>query len=368
MPDYEPPNYSEPGRGRRGFDSSGDASLDALARSDRFIDALANDQPLPAMGRADYELASLLAGWRDDMRYPEPEGLVTEKQAVHALRRGVSERRGHRGLAVIGSLAAAVLAIGGFGTVIYNAQPGDSLYSLRTTLFGEPETVRDDSVILAAQTELDQVQELISRGEWEQAQEQLSSISTQVENVEDDGRREELQQQWATLNVQVETRDPNATLPETSPAVPDDPNLTLSPLPGDQSVLLTPPSDSTSSATSTETSSETSTETTTSESPVATDTTATSTTEPSTVVELPPSSVTPTSTTVVPAPPTSTVPVEPPPVETSTVPPTITTTTTVAPQVEESSTAELPPAVMEPVGPAPGPAPVVITTEPELGG
>lgn len=355
-PGYEPPNYSEPGRGRRGFDpSSGDPGLDALARSDRLIDALANDLPLPAMGRADHELASLLADWRDDMRYPEVDDLVTEKQAVQALRRGHSETRGHRGLALVGSLAAAVLAIGGFGTVVYNAQPGESLYSLRTTLFGEPATVRDDSVILAAQTELDEVQELISRGEWEQAQQQLSAISTQVENVDDEIRRQELQQQWATLNVQVETRDPNATLPETTPQAPVDPNVTLTPGPGapsEESTSPTSPTDSTSTST---TSGETSTETTTSAStPVET-----STVEPSTPVELPPTSATvpPSSTTVVSPPPSSTVPVEPPAATSTVVEPTITTTTTtVVPQVEESATVEEPPIGLEPLGPAPGPA------------
>ena len=75
---------------------------------------------------------------------------------------------------MVGSMAAAVLCIGGFGAVVAGSGPGDSLYGLRTMLFGEPNVVRDDQVALAAQTEMAQVQQLIDQGDWDQAQQKLA--------------------------------------------------------------------------------------------------------------------------------------------------------------------------------------------------
>ncbi|MGK2882517.1 MAG: anti-sigma-D factor RsdA [Mycobacterium sp.] len=348
MPDYGPPNYQDPGRGAHFEPSNGDVSLDALARSDRFLDALAGDHPLPAMGRADYELASLLAGWRDETRYPELTDLVTDRQATQALRRGMSERRGRRGLAVVGSVAAAMLAIGGFGTLTYNAQPGDALYPMRTALFGEPAAVRDDQVALAAQTEMQQVQQLIANGKWEQAAQQLTSISSQVETVEDETLQQELINQWSQLNIQVETRDPTATVPGLPPLVLPDQTLPLTELPGESSETSAASTTAETSAASTTAESTTaesttagpaappSSETSTETSVPVTTTVEASTPTPTSETAPPPASPPPTSqaqTTVVPPAPSTPVSAEPPPPVTSTflLP---TTTTTTPPQVE----------------------------------
>ena len=95
-----------------------------------------------------------------------------------ALRRAVAARKRTRmSMAVVGSVAAAVLCLGGFGGVVYGAGPGDALYGLRTMIFGEQQATRDDAVVLAAQTELAEVQQLIDQGQWEQAQDKLEDAS-----------------------------------------------------------------------------------------------------------------------------------------------------------------------------------------------
>ena len=78
-------------------------------------------------------------------------------------------------MAVLGSVAAAVLCLGGFGAVVAGAGPGDALYGLRTMLFGEQQVTRDDQVVLAAQTELAEVQQLIEQGQWDAAAGQARS-------------------------------------------------------------------------------------------------------------------------------------------------------------------------------------------------
>src|SRR5690349_8609186 len=222
-------------------------SLDDINRSDRLLDALAGGQQRIRPGDAgEAELLNLLEGWRDGVRAPATN-VLNEQDAVSALHRGLSQRPqqtkgARRHLAVVGSVAAAVLCIGGFGAVVAGAGPGDSLYGMRTALFGEPQSVRDDRVALAAQTEMAEVQRLIDQGDWDQAQQKLQTLTTSVADVEDTTRQQELVNEWHELNIKVETRDPAATLP---PPAPGDPSLTL-PLPA---VEATTPSETSSETT-----------------------------------------------------------------------------------------------------------------------
>ncbi|MDY6998789.1 MAG: anti-sigma-D factor RsdA [Actinomycetota bacterium] len=215
--------------------NGGDPSLDDINRSDQFLDALAAREPVYATDRGEAELANLLAGWRDDVRETPVSALVTPQQAADALDRSASSGRRRRlSLAVVGSAAAAVLCLGGFGAIVAGAGPGDALYGLRTMLFGEQAAPREDAVILAAQTEMQEVQQLIEQGDWQAAQDKLQAVSTQVQSVGDVAAKTDLINQWNDLSAKVGTRDPNFTLPpvvvgEPAPAIP--PGVTLLELP-----------------------------------------------------------------------------------------------------------------------------------------
>ncbi len=215
--------------------NGGDPSLNDINRSDQFLDALASGEPVYATDRGEAELANLLAGWRDDVRETPVSALVTPQEAAVALDRASSSGRRRRlSLAVVGSTAAAVLCLGGFGAIIAGAGPGDALYGLRTVLFGEQATVRDDAVILAAQTEMQEVQQLIDQGDWQGAQAKLQAVSSQVQSVDDVVAKTDLINQWNDLSAKVGTRNPDFTLPpvvggEPAPALP--PGVTLLELP-----------------------------------------------------------------------------------------------------------------------------------------
>jgi hypothetical protein len=269
MPDFGRPDFVRP-------DSGGEPSVDAVRRTDYFIDALAGGLPVTPQDAADAELAALLGGWRDDLRWPPATGLISEADAVAALNAGRNERRSipgrdrivafadtpanprrhRRGLSVVGAAAAAVLCIGGFGAVVAGSGPGDSLYGLRTMLFGAEKQVRDDQVGLAAKTELAQVQDLIARGDWDQAQDKLVAVSDQVASIGDEVQKQQLLDQFNDLSAKVVERDPEATAP---PGVvytvpPSAAELVPAVAP---STSTSPPSDSTTPATSTATSSAT---------------------------------------------------------------------------------------------------------------
>jgi len=311
-----------------------DASLDAVLASDRLVDALAAGQSVPARDQADAELFALLGGWRDEMRWPPATGLVTEQDAVTALQAGLAEKQGsgrsRRGLSVVGAVAAAVLGIGGFGAVVSGAGPGDALYGLRTMFFGAPKQVRTDQVALAAQTELNQVQDLIARGDWQAAQDKLVAVSTQVASVGDADQKQQLFDQWNQLSAKVVERNPEATVAPgitytvpasatelvPTPAATTVPNTPIPPI----TISTTPDSPSTGSSSPSPSPSEVTT------SPSAPGSTSPEQTPPSTTP--PPTSATPSptstpsspaaaSTTATSAAPTTTTP---PPASTSSAP------------------------------------------------
>jgi Anti-sigma-D factor RsdA to sigma factor binding region len=209
---------------------------DAVARSERFIDALAKREPVDFVdlgddrGTGDRALAGLLEDWRDELRVPGPRAVCPEQEAVAVLNRGLAaRRRARRRTALVGALAAAVLGVAGFGV-----------------LLGEPASVHDDQIAVTAETDLDQVEQMIALGQWDQAHDKLASVGAHVQTVKDNGRKQVLIDKVNRLNARVYSRDRNATmppnvLPGTAPAVsatatvavipPDDPDITIEPNP-----------------------------------------------------------------------------------------------------------------------------------------
>ncbi|SCX31242.1 anti-sigma-D factor RsdA [Mycolicibacterium fluoranthenivorans] len=355
--------------------NGGDPSLNDINRADKFLDALASEQPVYSTDRADAELAFLLTGWRDEVRQVPMDHVVPPHEAESALHHALdfsTRRRNRRSLAVIGSAAAAVLCLGGFASVVYSANPGDGLYGLHSMLFGDQRQTRDDAVVLAAQTEMEQVQQLINTGQWDQAQDKLAALSTKVQSVETVERKSELIQQWNALTYKVVEQNPAATLPpagEPLPVLPSSP-LTLLPVPvidsrTDTSTATTTPPEATSVTsttgsevllTTTTPSSDTTTtspgaETSTTTSEPATSSTSTTSVTPSTTTT---TSVAPSTTTTTVAPSTSTSTTAPPSTTATTttqatVSRTVTTTTTVAPNAaaSPSATSAAPPVQQE---------------------
>jgi hypothetical protein len=293
--------------------NGGDPSLNEINRTDRFLDALASQQPVYSTDPSEAELAQLLAGWRDEVRTPPLMAPVTPRDAAVALTRAVESRKRTRtSMALVGSVAAAVLCLGGFGAVVAGAGPGDPLYGLHTMLFGEEQQTRTDQVALASQ-QLAEVQQLINEGQWDAAQDKLQTLTTTVATVNDVEQKQELVSQWQDLTVKVDAKDANATLPPGAPPPPMPEPAVVAPGSDTSTTTSTTPSSATSSSTSS------SSETATSSSETTSSTATSSQTSSSPVPEAPPPSGTPTTT-----PPTS--------------PPTTTTTTTTTQSVTTTTT------------------------------
>jgi hypothetical protein len=200
-----------------GFAHSDQPALDEFARTDLLLDALAERRRVDIDDPNDDALAALLEDWRDDLRWPPASALVSPEEAVEALRAGIADRRhSRRSLATIGSVAATLLVLSGFGAVVAEARPGDTLYGLHAMFFDQPR-VNQDQIMLSAKADLAKVQQLIDKGQWAQAQDQLAEVSSAVQSMDDGAGRHDLMNQVNLLNTRVESRDPNATLPPAAP-------------------------------------------------------------------------------------------------------------------------------------------------------
>ncbi|GLP77226.1 hypothetical protein TUM20983_43360 [Mycobacterium antarcticum] len=341
--------------------NGGDPSLNEINRADKFFESLATKQSVYSTDREEAELAFLLSGWRDDVRDAVITAPVTTRDAVEALQGGMARNRGpRRSFAVIGSVAAAMLCIGGFGTAVYGAGPGDTLYGMRTALFGQSQVTRDDQVELAS-AQLAQVQQLIDDGQWQEAQDKLVAVSTTVQDVGQVEQKQQLVEQWNALTYKVVEQDPAATLPqgEPLPVLPSSP-LTWLPVP----VVEATASSSTSTSSSDASVSSTTDSSAPSEVPPSdgsttpTSASASTTAGPTSVSSpssTPAASTSPAPTTAVPAAP-------PPPPPTSTaVPPTPTTTTTTT-TITAGTTITQAPAAIAPPPPTSAAPPVVRAT------
>lgn len=321
-------------------ENEGPEDLAALRRTNRMIDAIAADLPVATSDSDEYAVAMMLAAWREDVgREPMP-AKPTLGQARNALR----DRGGRsRMLATtVGSAAAVTLLFGGFGAAVYQSHPGDALYGLRTSLFGAPPAVRTDPVVLSAQTELAQVEKLISQGDWEEAQQQLGVAAARVNEVGDAQQKAELASRVQQAEVRIDAKDPQATVPPEM--VTETPRIMLSPpsIAPITSTTTTSTTSTTSASTTTSDSTSASTSTTeTSESasPSMSSSTSTSATASTSVTSVPTS--TPTTVTITTTPPSSAATITSTPAsatETTTAPSVSTAPTTSVPGVTASTT------------------------------
>lgn len=196
----------------------------AVAHTERFVDAVAKRKPVEfgdvAADTGERALAGLLEDWRDELRFQPAGRVCPEWQAVAAFDRGLAaRRRSRRTVALVGTLAASLLSIGGFVAVMGESHPGDTLYSVHTKVFGEPASVHDERIASSAKTDLDLVEQMITRGQWDEAQDKLDAVSGRVQKVKDGDRRQDLVERVNLLTAKVATRDPKATrTPSAAPA------------------------------------------------------------------------------------------------------------------------------------------------------
>jgi hypothetical protein len=78
--------------------------------------------------------------------------------------------------------------------------------------------VRDERIARSAQDDMDSVEQMITLGQWDEAQDKLDAVSDRVQAVKDNDRKQDLVERVNLLNAKVANRDPSATtLPSLAP-------------------------------------------------------------------------------------------------------------------------------------------------------
>ncbi|WP_238586416.1 anti-sigma-D factor RsdA [Rhodococcus rhodochrous] len=174
----------------------------AVRRDDALIDAISGDGPVPTETTEEYELATLLAGWRAEILAdplpPEPDldEIVAAVNREIGARDALAERRSRSRTQlrlirpIAGAAALIAIAVGGATAVSYQAEPGDPLWSVKQVVFSE----QAESTVARIDTTstLQEAEQRLAVGDTEGAQELIQSAQQRSGSVTDPGQRDQL--------------------------------------------------------------------------------------------------------------------------------------------------------------------------------
>ncbi|MGX7733037.1 anti-sigma-D factor RsdA [Rhodococcus sp. 2H158] len=209
----------------------------AVRRDDALIDAISGDGPVPTETAEEYELATLLAGWRAEIladplpSEPDLDEIVAAVNREIGARDALAERRSRSRTQlrlirpIAGAAALIAIAVGGATAVSYQAEPGDPLWSVKQVVFSE----QAESTVARIDTAstLQEAEQRIAVGDTEGAQELLQSAQERSGSVTDAGQRDQLgdwMQRLTTELSQLLPPPPPPVLPlppaQSTPVVP----------------------------------------------------------------------------------------------------------------------------------------------------
>ncbi|MFI6397833.1 anti-sigma-D factor RsdA [Rhodococcus coprophilus] len=227
----------------------GDATVDisAVRRDDALIDAISGNGLVETESTEEYELATLLAGWRAEiLSDPVPAGPDLD-QVVAAVHRELGARdtlasrreRSSRQLRVIrpiaGAAALVAVALGGAAAVSYSAEPGDPLWGVKQVVFSE--RAHSTEARIDTTTTLERAEQLIADGKANEAQQLLASAEARSSAVTDSADRDALGEWLQRLSAEIE----KLAQPVPPPPPPPGPAEVPAPDAGQLPPVLPPP-------------------------------------------------------------------------------------------------------------------------------
>ena len=170
---------------------NGQLDFNALRADDEFLNALSRDAPVLTGDDTEYQLAVLLSGWRhESLSQPLPP-LPTVDEIEHAIAASEPPRRGRRAMrhlrVVSGAAAVAVVAAAGLIVVSEGAQPGDTLWGVKSVVFAEQ--AQQTKAMVQAKDNLEQAQSAVQTGDLSSANSLISQASEDLKPVKDEETR-----------------------------------------------------------------------------------------------------------------------------------------------------------------------------------
>ncbi|MDV2474768.1 anti-sigma-D factor RsdA [Rhodococcus zopfii] len=195
----------------------------AVRRDDALIDAISGDGPVTTESDEEYELATLLAGWRAEiLAEPLPAGPELD-EIVAAVNREIGARdamansrtRSRTQLRLLrpiaGAAALVAVAVGGAAAVSYGAEPGDPLWGVKEVVFSEQ--AQSTVARIDTTSSLEQAERAIAVGDTAVAKELLESAQVRSSDVANAGQRDELGDWLQRLSAELSKLVPVPPVP-----------------------------------------------------------------------------------------------------------------------------------------------------------
>lgn len=196
-------------------EDSGPVDIAAVRRDDALIEAISSDGPVQTDSTEEFQLAALLADWRAEIIEPPLPGapdldvvFAAVNQEIGARKVRVSAQTGGRLRLVrplLGTAAAVALVIGGLTAFSYNAEPGNPLWRVKEVVFSEQ---AQSTVVNRADSQIDQAEQLLAKGDPTAAKVQLESALANVDQVTDPDKRAQLQADWQRMLDTLRAKNP----------------------------------------------------------------------------------------------------------------------------------------------------------------
>ncbi|SDU53740.1 anti-sigma-D factor RsdA [Gordonia westfalica] len=255
-PGQPPADGREPGDDlERELGAPGEESLDLseVGFDENFLDALSRDVPVPTRDGAEYELAELLSGWRNEVVSTPTPQLVSVDDVERAIERTERASRGRRMVrhlrVVSGAAAIVIVAAAGLTVLSEGSQPGDPLWGVKQVVFAE--AASETQAAYDVRNNLESAEAAIAAGDTRAAASFIAKAQGSMGPMRDKDTREEMSDWMNRLRAGAglpTTRATTSTADQSGPAVtepgaptsPDVRNRTEGPSPSDVSVTTTP--------------------------------------------------------------------------------------------------------------------------------
>ncbi len=198
------PSQPQPAQTRAtGWQRHGDTNdaidMNAVRADDEFLEALSRDMPVATNSDAEYQLASLLAGWRHDLlAEPAPEfpSIDEVERAIVASEPRRTTRKAIRHLRLAsGAAAVVIVAAAGLGVLSQGAAPGDPLWNVKRVVFSQQ--AEQTQAATDAQQNLERAESAMARGDVAGAQKYVDQAASDLKPVRDDKTRKQMDD-WIT--------------------------------------------------------------------------------------------------------------------------------------------------------------------------
>ncbi|MDH3010303.1 anti-sigma-D factor RsdA [Gordonia alkanivorans] len=234
----------------------GGESLDLaeVGFDENFLEALSHDVPVPTRDDAEYELAELLSGWRNEtVSAPVPELVSVDdvERAIESTERASRGRRMVRHLRVVsGAAAIVIVAAAGLTVLSEGSQPGDPLWGVKQVVFAE--AASETQAAHDVRANLERAEAAIAAGDTAAAASFIAKAQGSMGPMRDKDTREEMSDWMNRLRAGAglpTTREATSSADRSEPAVtesgepttnPDVRNRSGEPSPSDTSVTTTP--------------------------------------------------------------------------------------------------------------------------------